>query len=73
MKKKYNITFPIINTLICIAPYIWHIVDILEGRYDRLLFQTIIIFPLIVYVTLVWIFCLKNDAIEDDKMKDDNL
>lgn len=61
--KKGVLTL-ILSTLICIAPYLWLIVDIVTQNYERLLIEAIMVFPATVILTLVWRFYLVSNREE---------
>lgn len=62
MKKR--ILTIILSTLICIAPYLWLIVDIVTKNYERLLIEAIMVFPTTVILTLVWRYYLVSNREE---------
>lgn len=61
---KKGISTLILSTLICIAPYLWLIVDIMTQNYERLLIEAIMVFPATVILTLVWRFYLVSNREE---------
>lgn len=61
---KKGILTLILSTLICIAPYLWLIVDIVTQNYERLLIEAIMVFPATVILTLVWRFYLVSNREE---------
>ncbi|MBS4197093.1 hypothetical protein [Lederbergia citri] len=56
IKKAYKpgLVIPICTTLICIAPYLHLLLDIIDKNYNRLLLLVIISAPLIAYISIVW-------------------
>lgn len=45
---------PIFISIVCIAPYLHLVVDVLEKNYDRLLSLTLMSAPLISLITYFW-------------------
>ena len=65
MKKNKLALIPI--TLICIAPYLWLIIDIITKKYEKLLIEAVMIFPSIVILTLSWrYYCVSDVDDEED-------
>ncbi|MCR2821739.1 hypothetical protein [Lederbergia panacisoli] len=51
---KPGLVIPICTTLICIAPYLHLLLEIIDKNYSRLLLLAIMSAPLIAYITFIW-------------------
>lgn len=66
-KKTFTLASPILLLIVSIGPIGWTIIDILNGKIDRLLILFIISIVLTVFDTILWCcYFNMNNTIDDE-------
>lgn len=72
MKKPFKLTSALLPTIVTVGPIGWCVVDIVEGRTERLLLLFVISIILAVFDTILWCCYFSKDNTFEQEDEEDN-